>query len=145
MLLSFIPYIKYTFILLIIGAVTFFWFDYKRLQTKSVELQATVETFEQRISEQAQLIDQIKINVEEQKKIRDNLKKDINKAQKEVERINNVVKDHDFAKIASKKRSLLEKRINNGTDDVTRCFELVTGSVPKQNETNKNCPSLINN
>ena len=145
MLLSFIPYIKYTFILLIIGAVTFFWFDYKRLQTKSVELQATVETFEQRISEQAQLIDQIKINVEEQKKIRDNLKKDINKAQKEVERINNVVKDHDFAKIASKKRSLLEKRINHGTDDVTRCFELVTGSVPKQNETNKNCPSLINN
>lgn len=145
MLLSVIPYIKYTFILVIIGAVTFFWFDYKRLQTKSVELQATVETFEQRITEQAQLIDQIKINVEEQKKIRDNLKKDINKAQKEVERINNVVKDHDFARIASKKRSLLEKRINNGTDDVTRCFELVTGSVPKQNETNKNCPSLINN
>lgn len=145
MLLSVIPYIKYTFILVIIGAVTFFWFDYKRLQTKSVELQATVETFEQRISEQAQLIDQIKINVEEQKKIRDNLKKDINKAQKEVERINNVVKDHDFARIASKKRSLLEKRINNGTDDVTRCFELVTGSAPKQNETNKNCPSLINN
>lgn len=145
MLLSVIPYIKYTFILVIIGVVTFFWFDYKRLQTKSVELQATVETFEQRITEQAQLIDQIKINVEEQKKIRDNLKKDINKAQKEVERINNVVKDHDFARIASKKRSLLEKRINNGTDDVTRCFELVTGSTPKQNETNKNCPSLINN
>ena len=145
MLLSFIPYIKYTFILLIIGAVTFFWFDYKHLQTKSVELQATVKTFEQRITEQAQLIDQIKINVEEQKKIRDNLKKDINKAQKEVERLNSVVKDHDFARIASKKRTLLEKRINNGTDDVIRCFEIVTGNAPKQNETNKNCPSLLTN
>lgn len=145
MLLSFIPYIKYAFILSIIGAVTFFWFDYKRLQNKSIELQTTVETFEQRLSEQSQLIDQIKINVEEQKKIRDDLNKTIAKSQKEVERINNLVKDHDFTKIANKKRTLLEKRINNGTDDVMRCFELATGIIPKQNESNKNCPSLINN
>lgn len=145
MFLSFIPYIKYTFVLVIIGAVTFFWFDYKRLQTKSSELETTVHTFEQRFNEQAVVIEQIKTNVEEQKKIRDDLKKDINKAQKEVEKINNVVKDHDFARIASKKRTLLEKRINNGTDDVIRCFEIVTGNAPKQNETNKNCPSLLAN
>jgi len=145
MLLSVIPYVKFTIVLAIVGAVTFFWFDYKRLQTKSVELESTVHIFEQRFNEQAVLIEQIKTNVEEQKKIRDDLKKDVNKAQREVEKLNNVVKDHDFARIASKKRTLLEKRINNGTDDVIRCFEIVTGNAPKQNETNKNCPSLLTN
>jgi hypothetical protein len=145
MLLSVIPYIKFTIILAIIGAVTFFWFDYKMLQAKSIELQNTISTFEQKFNQQALLIDEIKTNVEKQNKIRDDLKKDINKAQREAEKINNVVKDHDFAKIASRKRSLLEKKINNGTDDVIRCFEIVTGSIPKQNETNKNCPSLFSN
>lgn len=145
MFLSFIPYIKITIILTIVGAVTFFWFDYKRLQTKSVDLENTVIEFEQRVNQQEAIIDKIKLNVEEQKKIRDELKKDINKAQKEVESLNNIVKDHDFAKIADKKRNLLEKRINNGTSDVIRCFELATGNVPKQNEINKNCPSLIHN
>ena len=145
MLLNVIPYVKFTIGLAIVGAVTFFWFDYKRLQTKSVELENTVHTFEQRFNEQSVLIEQIKTNVEEQKKIRDDLKKDVSKAQKEVEKLNNVVKDHDFARIASKKRTLLEKRINNGTDDVIRCFEIVTGNAPKQNETNKNCPSLFSN
>ncbi len=143
MLLNVIPYVKFTIGLAIVGAVTFFWFDYKRLQTKSVELENTVHTFEQRFNEQSVLIEQIKTNVEEQKKIRDDLKKDVSKAQKEVEKLNSVVKDHDFARIASKKRTLLEKRINNGTDDVIRCFEIVTGNAPKQNETNKNCPSLF--
>lgn len=143
MLLNVIPYVKFTIGLAIVGAVTFFWFDYKRLQTKSVELENTVHTFEQRFNEQSVLIEQIKTNVEEQKKIRDDLKKDVNKAQREVEKLNSVVKDHDFARIASKKRTLLEKRINNGTDDVIRCFEIVTGNAPKQNETNKNCPSLL--
>jgi len=145
MFLSVIPYIKFTFVLAIIGAVTFFWFDYKRLQTKSVELESTIQSFEQKINEQALIIEQVKANVEQQKKVRDDLKKNIEKAQKEVERISNVVKDHDFARIAEKKRTLLEKKINNGTSDVIRCFELVTGTVPKQNETNKNCPSLISN
>jgi len=145
MFLSVIPYIKFTFVLAIIGAVTFFWFDYKRLQTKSVELESTIQSFEQKVNEQALIIEQVKANVEQQKKVRDDLKKNIEKAQKEVERISNVVKDHDFARIAEKKRTLLEKKINNGTSDVIRCFELVTGTVPKQNETNKNCPSLISN
>lgn len=145
MLLNFIPYIKITIVLAIVGAITFFWFDYKRLQTKSVDLENTVNLFEQRVNEQAALIDKIKINVEEQKKIRQDLKKDINRAQREVEKLNNVVKDHDFSKIADKKRSLLEKKINNGTNEVMRCFELATGNAPNPNETNTNCPSLIHN
>ena len=64
MFLSVIPYIKFTFVLAIIGAVTFFWFDYKRLQTKSVELESTIQSFEQKVNEQALIIEQVKANVE---------------------------------------------------------------------------------
>ena len=47
------------------------------------------------------------------------------------------------ALIASKKSELLEKKINKATDDVLRCFEVVTGAEIQPDEKNNQCSDLF--
>jgi predicted Holliday junction resolvase-like endonuclease len=58
----------------------------------------------------------------------------------------------NFAFLAFSKPALVEKAINNGTVNALRCIEIATGSpltekektASKENEINKECPSLAN-
>lgn len=47
---------------------------------------------------------------------------------------------HDLETLAAAKPKLVESIINKATIDAFRCFEVMTGSPKKPNETNKECP-----
>lgn len=49
----------------------------------------------------------------------------------------------NFASIARAKPKIVNKLVNKATENVNRCLELSTGAELLKNETNKECPELI--
>jgi len=49
----------------------------------------------------------------------------------------------DLGAITRVKPKLIENIVNRATSNVNRCFEIATGSQPKQNETNNECKELF--
>lgn len=50
----------------------------------------------------------------------------------------------DLGEIARAKPQIVQGIINRATDDVNRCFEILTGSPVKEGEVNNECKDLIN-
>lgn len=123
--------------------ISFFYIDYKRLQGQALDLTKQVENFKSDMMIQQEHIDALEYSFEKQKKIRQELDKDIKIVTKEVDKLQETVLKHDMTYLASKKPILIQNAINNGTTEMIRCLELATGSEIKANETNKTCPSLI--
>jgi len=59
---------------------------------------------------------------------------------------------HDVAFLAEKKPGLIQKIVNKGTDDVGRCFEILSGAelteqektATKKSQINSSCPDIAN-
>jgi hypothetical protein len=52
--------------------------------------------------------------------------------------------DHELSYLATNKPKLVERVINNGTDDVLRCFEILSGKELTEEEINATKRSQIN-
>lgn len=80
----------------------------------------------------------------------------VNKDFQEARTENNVLRTklakHDLAFLAEKKPGLITKIVNKGTDNVGRCFEILSGSpltekeiaATKKSEANGSCPDIAN-
>jgi len=74
------------------------------------------------------------------------------KAQTDKQTLTDKLIKHDLGKLAEKKPSLVEEKINRGTDNVGRCFEILSGApltdaernATKKSEINNECPSVAN-
>ena len=118
--------------------------DIQTLEVEKQELQFHNLQLEDSIEEQKHVISELENSIADQKTINEGLNKTIESANKDVEVLEKVIRKHSLAKIASRKASLLQKKINNATIDVLRCFEIVTGEELKVDEKNSQCTSLIN-
>lgn len=49
----------------------------------------------------------------------------------------------DIGKLALQKTSLVQTAINTATSNVNRCYEILSGSAIKEDETNSECPELF--
>lgn len=118
--------------------------DIQTLEVEKQELQLHNAQLKDSIEEQKHVISELENSIADQKTINEGLNKTIESANKDVEVLEKVIRKHSLAKIASRKASLLQKKINNATIDVLRCFEIVTGEELKVDEKNSQCTSLIN-
>ena len=118
--------------------------DIETLQFEKQELQLHNSQLKDSIEKQKHVINELENSIADQKTINEGLNKTIESANKDVEVLEKVIRKHSLAKIASRKASLLQKKINNATIDVLRCFEIVTGEELKVDEKNSQCTSLIN-
>lgn len=55
------------------------------------------------------------------------------------------LKDYQLSVKAIENPKQVEEEINTFTRDLTRCFELITGESPKENEVNSQCSEVLNN
>jgi len=141
-----LPYsliIKFGFVAVLVIIVSFFYIDYKRLQNQTIELSKQIENSRSEIILQQEQILALENSFEKQKQIRQSLDKEIKTITKEISGLEEKVLKHDIAYLASKKPVLIEKAINNGTQEIIRCIELATGSEANPDEKNKTCPSLL--
>jgi hypothetical protein len=80
----------------------------------------------------------------------------VNKKFREARTENNNLRDklakHDIGFLAQEKPGLMKRIVNNGTRDVGRCFEILSGSplteqeksATKKSQINSSCPNLAN-
>ena len=125
-----------------------------KLQRDNVILKENAVKLESAISEQKQVIENQKKDFEEilnaNKKINElinNLKKDLDDLDKRFTK-----KDRDIGKLAIEKSEAVERVLNKGADNATRCIEIASGSplteqeknATKKSEINPECPSIAN-
>ena len=125
-----------------------------KLQRDNVILKENAVKLEGAISEQKTLIENQKKDfaeiLEANKKINElvgNLKKDLDDLDKRFSK-----KDRDIGKLAIERTGAIERVINKGSDNATRCIEIASGSpltekeknATKKSEINPECPSLAN-
>ena len=125
-----------------------------KLQRDNTILKENAVKLESAISEQKQVIENQKKDFEEilnaNKKINElinNLKKDLDDLDKRFTK-----KDRDIGKLAIDKPEAVERVLNKGADNATRCIEIASGSplteqeknATKKSEINPECPSIAN-
>ena len=125
-----------------------------KLQRDNVILKENAVKLESAISEQKTLIENQKKDfaeiLEANKKITalvNNLKKDLDDLDKRFTK-----KDRDIGKLAIDRTKSVERVINKGADNATRCIEIASGSplteeeknATKKSEINPECPSIAN-
>ena len=146
--------IKLFFIGIIISAVIGAGAYVVKLQRDNVILKENAVKLESAISEQKQVIENQKKDfaeiLEANKKINElvnNLKKDLDDLDKRFSK-----KDRDIGKLAIDRTKVIERIINKGSDNATRCIEIASGSplteeeknATKKSEINPDCPSIAN-
>ena len=125
-----------------------------KLQRDNTILKENAVKLEGAISEQKQVIENQKKDfaeiLEANKKINaliNNLKKDLDDLDKRFTK-----KDRDIGKLAIDRTGAIERVINKGADNATRCIEIASGSpltekeknATKKSEINPECPSIAN-
>jgi chromosome segregation ATPase len=125
-----------------------------KLQKDNTILKANAVKLESAVSEQKTLIENQKKDfaeiLEANKKINElvgNLKKDLDDLDKRFSK-----KDRDIGKLAIDRTKVIERIINKGSDNATRCIEIASGSplteseknATKKSEINPECPSISN-
>ena len=125
-----------------------------KLQKDNAILKGNVIKMESAIADQKNLIENQKKDfaeiLEANKKINElvgNLKKDLDDLDKRFSK-----KDRDIGKLAIDKTKVIERIINKGSDNATRCIEIASGSplteeeknATKKSEINPECPSIAN-
>ena len=146
--------IKLFFIGIIISALLGAGAYVMKLQRDNVILKENAVKLESAISEQKQVIENQKKDfaeiLEANKKINElvnNLKKDLDDLDKRFNK-----KERDIGKLAIDRTKVIERIINKGSDNATRCIEIASGSplteeeknATKKSEINPECPSLAN-
>ena len=146
--------IKLFFIGIIISAVIGAGAYVVKLQRDNVILKENAVKLESAISEQKQVIENQKKDfaeiLEANKKITalvNNLKKDLDDLDKRFNK-----GDRDIGKLAIERTPAIERVINKGADNATRCIEIASGSplteqeknATKKSEINPECPSIAN-
>jgi len=125
-----------------------------KLQRDNTILKENAVKLESAISEQKQVIENQKKDfaeiLEANKKINElvnNLKKDLDDLDKRFSK-----KDRDIGKLAIERTGAIERVINKGSANATRCIEIASGSpltekeknATKKSEINPECPSIAN-
>lgn len=140
-----LSYIKIGFYIAVVAAVSFFFLDYKRLQHKTEELKVEVSKYSDIVEQQKRHIDELDKAYDQIDGLRKDIDTKIQKSNKNLQRVQDLILKHDLTYLANKKPGLIQRKINNATGEVMRCFELVTGNEVKENEQNSQCPDLIDN
>ena len=125
-----------------------------KLQRDNTILKENAVKLESAVAEQKQLIENQKKDFEEilaaNKKINElvnNLKKELDDLDKRFNK-----GDRDIGKLAIERTPAIERVINKGADNATRCIEIASGSplteeeknATKKSEINPECPSIAN-
>ena len=125
-----------------------------KLQRDNVILKENAVKLESAISEQKQVIENQKKDFEEILAANKKINEHINNLKKELEDLDKrfTKKDRDIGKLAIDRTKSVERVINKGADNATRCIEIASGSplteeeknATKKSEINPECPSLAN-
>ncbi|MAG26846.1 hypothetical protein CMI47_14995 [Candidatus Pacearchaeota archaeon] len=153
--------LKITLIMIVImGVITagFYWY-YRDSQAKIAVLNENNAKLEIAVATQEQAIGQLRSDIKLTGKIIEETNRSLAAARKQVteteykfNKTSKLLGERDIGRIALAKPGPVQKIINNGTLDMFRCFEIISGSpltekevnVEKKSKANTSCPSIAN-
>ena len=129
----------------------FYWY-YQDSQKKIMDLMANQAKLETAVALQEATIKQQQEDMAKQAATLEKVNDAFAKAQADKQNLTDKLMKHDLGKLAEKKPGLVEEKINRGTDNVGRCFEILSGApltdaernATKKSEINNECPSIAN-
>ena len=125
-----------------------------KLQRDNTILKENAVKLESAVAEQKQLIENQKKDFEAILEANKRINELVNNLKKELDDLDKrfTKKDRDIGKLAIERTPAVEKVINKGADNATRCIEIASGSplteqeknATKKSEINPECPSIAN-
>lgn len=116
----------------------------QRLIQNNVQLEENLRTAQRANEENVETIRQLQ---ESYQQVQENFTK-LNNDFQTVRNNNNLLRDrlgkYDLGALAYEKPLSIERAVNNGTINVMRCFEVLSGSQPNQVELNADSPKSAN-
>jgi hypothetical protein len=134
------------------SSIGFVYYYYNSTQIKIQTLTIENTQLETAVQENEKTIDTLLTDVEAIRTERNMLDNQFRLAQAQVELLKNKLSKHDLEYLASKKPQLVENIINGATNDVNRCFEILSGSpltleeidATKKSDINTSCSNIAN-
>jgi len=129
----------------------FYWY-YQDSQKRIMDLMANQAKLETAVQLQEETIKQQQAEMQKQAETLKVVNDAFSKAQVDKQNLTDKLIKYDLGKLAEKKPGLVEEKINRGTDNVGRCFEILSGAsltdaerrATKKGEINNECPSIAN-
>ena len=125
-----------------------------KLRSDNAILKSNQLKLESAVQDQKAVIQEQKISYEKILEANKKLNITISTQKRELDDLNKRFNknNRDIGKLAVDKTKVIEKIINNATDNAQRCFEILTGSpltekeknATKKSEINPECPSIAN-
>jgi len=139
-------------VFLTIGGSIYAGYHYvSNLQTENIRLAAENSTLvsnmaqlENALESQQRTIDTLQEDIELQGRLLTQTRKDFQEARNSVSQLIERLAKHELGFLANERPGLVENIINNASDEILRCFEIISGSPLTQQEKNATLPSEIN-
>lgn len=117
------------------------------LKANQVELERSVESQKETLAKQKKDFEDILVSNQQLNKLINTLKKDLNELDKRFNK-----KKRDVGKLAIERTEAIERIINKGAQNASRCVELASGAehtetelkATKKSQINPECPALAN-
>ena len=120
------------------------YFYVQKLQADLKLSEANNAKLENATSEQKQLITQMKKDFEQIQSINKKLEEQNDKLKQSEKSLSDKLGRHDLGVLAENKPGLVEKILNNATDNANRCLEIASGAELTEEEKAATKPSEIN-
>jgi hypothetical protein len=129
----------------IIGAVGFGAWKYYTYTQEQIRVYATnAATAEQAAIASEVAFKSMQQDLKNVQKQFNEVTEEFSNAQKRVDTLEEKLSEHDLGQLAQARPGLVEKIINNASNEVIRCVEILSGSPLTEKEINATKPSKIN-
>lgn len=135
----------YLIVAALLGAVGYGLWAYYQYTQEQIRVYATNAATAQQAQEasEAALV-QVQIDLQEVQEQFNIVSEKFNAAQERVNDLEEKLSKHEIGMLAENKPGLVEKVVDNGTKDVLRCFEIMSGSPLTEDELNATKKSQVN-
>lgn len=129
----------------VLGAVGFGAWKYYTYTQEQIRVYATNAANAEQAQQATQAaLESVQKNLEQVQKQFNEVTAEFNNAQKRVDTLEEKLSEHDLGQLAQARPGLVEKIINNASNEVGRCMEILSGSPLTEKEINATKPSKIN-
>lgn len=145
-------YIKIGAVMVLVAALAGAKMYYTWSQEEIHTLQANLIKMELAVKRNEAVIRSLQSGIREAAKTHNTVSRKFAQTRRETTRLKNLLSKHDLGFLASKKPGLIQTRVNKGTANANRCFEIASGAplmdsernATKRSEINTSCPELAN-
>ncbi len=129
----------------VFGALGFGAWKYYTYTQEQIRVYATNAANAEQAQQATQAaLESVRKNLEQVQKQFNEVTAEFDNAQKRVDTLEEKLSEHDLGQLAQARPGLVEKIINDASNEVGRCMEILSGSPLTEKEINATKPSKIN-